>query len=243
MSAMASQITGVSVVCSTVYWGADQRKHQNPVPLAFCEGNPPVTCGFPSQRANHAETISIWWRHHAWREFRSKLESNLESHEIPHGTIRPGDIPLQLLLWSNTSRTLVYVTHWRVSMIQAANRPTTDGTLMTSRRLKQAGLTVWALRSSSSSIYSIALGPRPLQAYTHSVNLTNTFRYTWKQRIGMTGWIVNLTPHKSFNALALVFNGHWNITLLTTKHLQIYYPIHELFSVQNRYIQISRDFL
>ena len=67
--------------------------------------------------------------------------------------------------------------------------------------------------------YSIALGPRPLQAYTHSVNSTNTFRYTytWKQRIGMmAGRIINLTPHKSFNALALVFNGHWNITLLTT---------------------------
>ena len=93
-----------------------------------------------------------------------------------------------------------------------------------------------------SSIYSIALGPRPLQAYTHSVNLTNTFRYTytWKQRIGMAGRIVNLTPHKSFNALALVFNGHWNITLLTTKHLLIYYPIHELFSEQNRYANFAR---
>ena len=87
------------------------------------------------------------------------------------------------------------------------------------------------LSSSSSSIYSIVSGPRPLHAYTHSVNLTKTFRYTytWKQRIGIAGRIVNLTPHnKSFNALALAFNGHWNITLLTTKQL-IYYPTHEIF--------------
>ena len=29
-----------------------------------CEGNPPVTGGFPSQRASYAEIISISWRHH-----------------------------------------------------------------------------------------------------------------------------------------------------------------------------------
>ena len=27
-------------------------------------GNPPVTGGFPSQRASIAENVSIWWRHH-----------------------------------------------------------------------------------------------------------------------------------------------------------------------------------
>ena len=31
----------------------------------LCEGNPPVTGGFPSQRACNAENDSIWWRHHA----------------------------------------------------------------------------------------------------------------------------------------------------------------------------------
>ena len=31
----------------------------------LCEGNSPVTGGFPSQRAsNYAENVSIWWRHH-----------------------------------------------------------------------------------------------------------------------------------------------------------------------------------
>ena len=31
----------------------------------LCEVNPPVTGRFPSQRANKAENVSIWWRHHA----------------------------------------------------------------------------------------------------------------------------------------------------------------------------------
>ena len=30
----------------------------------LCEGNPPVTGGFPSQRASNAVNVSIWWRHH-----------------------------------------------------------------------------------------------------------------------------------------------------------------------------------
>ena len=35
MDAMASQITGVSVVCSAVCPGVDQRKHQSCASLAF----------------------------------------------------------------------------------------------------------------------------------------------------------------------------------------------------------------
>ena len=31
----------------------------------LCEGNPPVTGGFPSQRASNEENFSIWWRHYA----------------------------------------------------------------------------------------------------------------------------------------------------------------------------------
>ena len=38
VSAMASQITGVSIVCSIVDSGADQRKHQSFVSLAFVRG-------------------------------------------------------------------------------------------------------------------------------------------------------------------------------------------------------------
>ena len=38
MSTMESQITGASMVCSIVCSGADQRKHQNSVSLAFVRG-------------------------------------------------------------------------------------------------------------------------------------------------------------------------------------------------------------
>ena len=39
MSAMASQITSLTIVYSTVYSGADQRKYQSPASLAFVRGN------------------------------------------------------------------------------------------------------------------------------------------------------------------------------------------------------------
>ena len=38
MSVMASQITGVSIICSTVCSGADQRKHRSSASLAFVKG-------------------------------------------------------------------------------------------------------------------------------------------------------------------------------------------------------------
>ena len=63
MSAIASQITSVSVVSSTVCSGADQRKHHSSALLA-CEGNPPVTDGFSLQRASNTENVSIWRRHY-----------------------------------------------------------------------------------------------------------------------------------------------------------------------------------
>ena len=64
MSAMASQITGVSIVYSTVFSGTDQRKHQSSALLALCAGNTPVTGEFSAQRASNAEDVSILWRHH-----------------------------------------------------------------------------------------------------------------------------------------------------------------------------------
>ena len=62
MSAMASQVTGVSIVYFTGCSGADQIKYQSVTGL--CEGNSPATCEFPAQRASNAENVSIWWRPH-----------------------------------------------------------------------------------------------------------------------------------------------------------------------------------
>ena len=55
---------GVLIVSSTVCSGKDQLKHQSSASLVLVRGNPPVTGGFPSQRASIAENVSIWWRHH-----------------------------------------------------------------------------------------------------------------------------------------------------------------------------------
>ena len=69
-SAMASQITGVSIVYSTVRLGWGSKKTSKLHVAGLCEGHPYVTGGFPSQMANNAENISMWW----WRnEFRQTL--------------------------------------------------------------------------------------------------------------------------------------------------------------------------
>ena len=52
MSMMASQISGVSIVCSIVRSGADQRKHRSSASLAFVRG-------ILTQRASNAENVSI----------------------------------------------------------------------------------------------------------------------------------------------------------------------------------------
>ena len=59
MGAIASQITSITIVYSTVYSDADQRKHQSSASLAFVG-----TGEFPAQMASNAENVSIWWRHH-----------------------------------------------------------------------------------------------------------------------------------------------------------------------------------
>ena len=64
MGAIASQITSVSIVYSTVCPCADQRKHQSSASLAFVWGIHPVTGDFPAQRASNAENVFIWRRHH-----------------------------------------------------------------------------------------------------------------------------------------------------------------------------------
>ena len=68
MSNMAPQITGNATVCSKVcldlHPTPPPKKNQSSELLVLCEGNPPVTGGFPSQRACNSESISMPWRHH-----------------------------------------------------------------------------------------------------------------------------------------------------------------------------------
>ena len=78
MSAMASQITSLTIVYSIVYSGVDQRKHQSSASLAFVRG----------KRVSNAENVSISWRHHGisdtsigcivWMLFLNVRKSNPE---------------------------------------------------------------------------------------------------------------------------------------------------------------------
>ena len=52
MDTLASQITSLTIVYSTAYSDAHQRKHQSSASLVF------------AQMASYAENVPIWWRHH-----------------------------------------------------------------------------------------------------------------------------------------------------------------------------------
>ena len=74
MTTMASQITSLMVVYSTVYSDADQRKHQSSASLAFVWGiHRPGE--FPAQRASYADNVSIWWRHHGFTDALCKRKA------------------------------------------------------------------------------------------------------------------------------------------------------------------------
>ena len=62
MSAMASQITGVSIIYSNVYSGADQIKHQSCTSVPFVKGihRSPVNSAHKGSVAR--KKVSIWWR-------------------------------------------------------------------------------------------------------------------------------------------------------------------------------------
>ena len=59
MAAMASQITSITIVYSTVYSDTDQKKTSKLRVTGLCEGNSPVTGEFPSQMASNAKKLPI----------------------------------------------------------------------------------------------------------------------------------------------------------------------------------------
>ena len=65
MSALASQITRLTIVYSTFYSWRGSKKTSKLRVIGLCEGDSPGTGEFPTQRASNAENVSIWWRHHA----------------------------------------------------------------------------------------------------------------------------------------------------------------------------------
>ena len=113
------------------------RKHQSSALLALCEGNPPVTGGFPTQRASNAENVSIWWRHHelgfifyllpqvAWEQYQPMRKyviriCNVRSYWLKaysHDLIKNGP-------WSFT----IHITHTQLSLGFAEKKRTVSWT-------------------------------------------------------------------------------------------------------------------
>ena len=66
-SAMASQITTLTTVYSTVNSRHRLKKPSMLHLTGLRVGNSPVTGEFPAQWASNAENVSIWWRHHVYQ--------------------------------------------------------------------------------------------------------------------------------------------------------------------------------
>ena len=63
MDLVAFQIASLTIVYSTVYSDADQRKHQSSASLAFVWGIHRDRW-IPHAKGQFGENVSIWWRHH-----------------------------------------------------------------------------------------------------------------------------------------------------------------------------------
>ena len=70
MDAIASQITSLTIVYSTVYQTQIKENIKAARHWPLC-GNSPGTGEFPAQMASNAENVSIWWRHHGFDFFPS----------------------------------------------------------------------------------------------------------------------------------------------------------------------------
>ena len=79
MDMMASQITSLMIVYSTVYSRRRSKKTSKLRVTGLCAGNSPVTGEFPAQRASNAENGSIWWRHHRGSSYRSARKLNVKN--------------------------------------------------------------------------------------------------------------------------------------------------------------------
>ena len=96
MCAMASQITSLTIVYSTVYSGVDQRKNQSSASLAFVRGIHRWPVNSPHKWPVTRKMFFIWWRHHVswgtyfiftekrkWRKVGRKNDGSLPSRPSP----------------------------------------------------------------------------------------------------------------------------------------------------------------
>ena len=71
MSTMASQITSLTIVYLTLNSRHRSKKTSKLRVTGLFAGNSTATGDFATQKASNTENVSIWWRHHAAKQFKA----------------------------------------------------------------------------------------------------------------------------------------------------------------------------
>ena len=75
MSAVASQITSLTIVYLTFSSRRRSGKTSKLRVTGLCAGNSPAAGEFPAQMASNAENVSLWWRHHNFAHVTTAVQS------------------------------------------------------------------------------------------------------------------------------------------------------------------------
>ena len=89
MGAIASQITSLTIVYSTVYSAQIKENTKAPRHWPLC-GEFTGTGEFPAQMSSNTENASIWWRYHLYRHTASPDHNELtfQVREIPSAMLK-----------------------------------------------------------------------------------------------------------------------------------------------------------
>ena len=111
MSGTASQITSIAHSFVQVQINETSKLYITDL----CERNPPVTGGFPSQRACDEENVSIWWRHYVRNmRFMHIVHASLCIIVVMHRLVLP--TPFKVIsLWQLSPITVTPPTHHQKS--------------------------------------------------------------------------------------------------------------------------------
>ena len=85
------------IVCWKASSGLQQSSHQSSTLLALCEGNPPLTGGFPSQRASNVEIILMSWCLHVELHL---ISANSSTSRSQGSHLEVGMVELQYEPWN-----------------------------------------------------------------------------------------------------------------------------------------------
>ena len=83
MSAIASQITSLTIVYSAIYSGADQRKHQSSTSMAFVCVEFTGDRWIPRTKGQYRGNVSIWWRYHVIAIQLDCAQDDDKKYQIP----------------------------------------------------------------------------------------------------------------------------------------------------------------